>query len=146
MFYGEYIHNVDRKGRIILPAKFRQVIKSSGIKKFYITRGLDKCLFLFSEEEWKLQEDKFKSLPFTRRDTRKFNRLYFSGAQEILPDRQGRMLIPRYLGDFAELKREIVIIGVSDRIEIWSRALWREFYENSRPAFEDIAEKIIDQE
>jgi len=144
MFYGEYFHTIDRKGRIILPAKFREISKERGIKKFYITRGLDKCLFVFSEEEWHAQEEKFKSLPFTRQEARRFNRIYFSGAQEIVLDRQGRILIPQYLKEFAELKRDIVIIGVSNRIEIWSNQLWKEFYENSRPYFEETAEGIIE--
>jgi MraZ protein len=144
MFYGEYIHGLDRKGRIILPAKFREVIKSQGIERFYITRGLDKCLFVFPEEEWRAQEDKFKSMPFTRQESRRFNRLYFSGAQEVILDRQGRMLIPVYLKDFAELKKEVVIIGVSNRIEIWSRHVWKDFYENSRPSFEETAERLIE--
>ncbi|MBU3934210.1 MAG: cell division/cell wall cluster transcriptional repressor MraZ, partial [Candidatus Omnitrophica bacterium] len=73
MFYGEYEHSLDRKGRLIFPSKFRQVSKENYIERFYITRGLDKCLFVFTEEEWKLQEQKFKSLPFTKAETRKFN-------------------------------------------------------------------------
>ncbi|MCM8778566.1 MAG: division/cell wall cluster transcriptional repressor MraZ [Candidatus Omnitrophica bacterium] len=145
MFYGEYAHIIDRKGRIILPAKFRQIVKEKGIKKFYLTRGLDKCLFLFTEEEWRIQEEKFKSRSFTHPDARRFNRLYFSGAQEVIPDAQGRILIPQYLKAFAELKKEIVIIGVSNRIEIWSKLLWKEFYENSRPYFEETAERILEQ-
>ncbi|MCM8765456.1 MAG: division/cell wall cluster transcriptional repressor MraZ [Candidatus Omnitrophica bacterium] len=145
MFYGEYSHLIDRKGRIILPAKFRQIVKEKGIKRFYLTRGLDRCLFLFPEEEWHAQEEKFKSLSFTHSESRKFNRLYFSGAQEVIPDFQGRILIPQYLKEFAELKKEIVIIGVSNRIEIWSKALWKEFYENSRPYFEETAEKLLEQ-
>ncbi|MGE4357459.1 MAG: division/cell wall cluster transcriptional repressor MraZ [Candidatus Omnitrophota bacterium] len=142
MFYGEYFHILDRKGRIILPARFREIIKEKGIKKLYLTRGLDKCLFLFTEEEWRIQEEKFKSLSFTHSEARRFNRLYFSGAQEVILDSQGRLLIPQYLKDFAELKKDIVIIGVSNRIEIWSKALWKEFYENSRPYFEEMAEKL----
>jgi len=146
MFYGEYAHTIDRKGRVILPAKFRQAVKARGLNKFYVTRGLDKCLFVFTEEEWKAQEDKFKALSFTSEVSRKFNRLFFSGAQETMLDSQGRMLVPQYLKDFAELKKEIVIIGVSNRIEIWSKELWKEFYESSRPSFEENAEKIVGQQ
>jgi len=144
MFYGEYTHIIDRKGRIILPAKFRQIVKERGIKRFYLTRGLDRCLFLFPEDEWRAQEEKFKVLSFTHQEARRFTRLYFSGAQEVIPDSQGRILIPQYLKDFAELRKEIVIIGVSNRIEVWSKTLWKEFYESSRSDFEETAEKLLE--
>lgn len=144
MFYGEYEHSLDRKGRLILPSKFRQISKENYIERFYITRGLDKCLFVFTEEEWKLQEQKFKSLPFTKAEIRKFNRLYFSGACEIIPDRQGRVLIPKYLKEYAQIERHVVIVGVADRVEIWGKKQWKDFYEKTQGAFEDIAEKLIE--
>ncbi|MDP2939388.1 MAG: division/cell wall cluster transcriptional repressor MraZ [Candidatus Omnitrophota bacterium] len=144
MFYGEYEHTIDRKGRLILPSKFREVAKANFIEKFFITRGLDKCLFMFGEEEWKVQEQKFKSMPFTKQEIRKFNRIYFSGAIDIIPDRQGRFIIPQFLKDFANIKRDVVIIGVANRIEIWSKTLWQEFYSSSRESYEDIAEKLIE--
>ena len=144
MFYGEFLHSIDRKGRLILPAKFREVAKSNFIEKFFITRGLDKCLFMFSEEEWRIQETKFKSISFTKQEARTFNRLYFSGATEIIADRQGRILLPQYLKDFAEIKRDVAIVGVANRIEIWSKDKWQAFYGSSRPSFEEIAEKLID--
>ncbi len=127
MFYGEYQHTIDRKGRIILPSKFREVAKSNFIEKFFVTRGLDKCLFMFAEDEWKNQEQKFKSMPFTKQEARRFNRLYFSGAVEMAADKQGRILLPQYLKDFAGRKRDIVIIGVANRIEIWDKTLWQGF-------------------
>lgn len=144
MFYGEYIHSIDRKGRLILPAKFREVAKANFLEKFFVTRGLDKCLFMFSEEEWKTQENKFKAMPFTKQQARTFNRLYFSGAVEVIADKQGRILIPQYLKDFAEIKRDVVIVGVSNRIEIWAKDEWQGFYGNSRQSFEEIAEKLMD--
>ena len=144
MFYGEYQHTIDRKGRLILPSKFREAAKSNFIEKFFITRGLDKCLFMFSEEEWRSQENKFRSMPFTKQQARTFNRLYFSGAVEVVPDKQGRILLPQYLKDFAEIKKEVIIVGVSNRIEIWSRSKWQEFFGSSRPLFEEIAEKLMD--
>lgn len=144
MFYGEYLHTIDRKGRLILPAKFREVSKANFIEKFFVTRGLDNCLFMFSEEEWRSQENKFKAISFTKQEGRTFNRLYFSGVAEIVPDRQGRILLPQYLKDFAEIKKDVVIVGVSNRIEIWSSDKWNDFYGKSRPAFEEIAEKLID--
>ncbi len=144
MFYGEYEHSIDRKGRIILPSRFREVAKANFIEKFFVTRGLDKCLFMFGEEEWKVQEQKFKSMPFTKQEIRKFNRIYFSGAMDIIPDRQGRFIIPQFLKDFASIKRDVVIIGVSNRIEIWANDVWKEFYSSSRDSFEEIAEKLIE--
>ena len=143
MFYGEYTHSIDRKGRLILPARFRDISKENGIEKFLVTRGLDKCLFMFSEEEWKTQEQKFKNMSFTKQESRSFNRMFFSGAVEAAPDKQGRFIIPQYLKDFAGIKRDTVIIGVSNRIEIWDTHTWIEFYKNSSGAFEQTAEKIL---
>ncbi len=144
MFYGEYEHSLDRKGRLILPAKFRQTAKENYIERFYITRGLDKCLFMFTEEEWKLQEQKFKALSFTKAEARRFNRLYFSGASEIVIDKQGRIILSKYLKEFAEIERGVVVVGVANRIEIWSQKNWKEFYEKTHTTFEDIAEKLIE--
>ena len=145
MFYGEYLHSIDRKGRLILPSKFREVAKANFIERFYVTRGLDKCLFMFGEDEWKQQEVKFKNLSFTKKEARSFNRLYFSGTTEAELDKQGRLLVPKYLKDFAGIKRDVVIIGVSNRIEIWAKENWREFYKTQQASFEDIAENLIDR-
>lgn len=145
MFYGEYEHTIDRKGRLIIPAKFREIFKENLVERLFVTRGLDKCLFLFSEEEWKLQEQKFKSVSFTKSEARKFNRLYFSGASEVIPDKQGRILIPRNLKEFAGIKKEVVIVGVSNRIEIWSKELWNGFYESSKESFEETAERLLSE-
>jgi len=145
MFYGEFKHTLDRKQRIIIPAKFREALKEHYVERFFITRGLDKCLFMFVEDEWKVQEQKFKSLSFTKAESRKFNRLYFSGASEMIPDKQGRILIPDYLRGYAEIKKEVYIIGVSNRIEIWSHELWEEYYKKSKDIFEDVAEKLIEE-
>ncbi len=146
MFYGEYEHSLDKKSRIIIPAKFREALKNNFVEKFFITRGLDSCLFIFTEEEWKKQEQKFKSLSFTKPEARKFNRLFFSGASEIICDGQGRILIPQYLKEYAQIQKDIVIIGVSNRIEIWSKALWKEYYENNRQTYEDTAENLMGME
>lgn len=146
MFYGEHEHKLDKKQRIIIPSAFREVSKENYVEKFVITRGLDTCLFMFPEEEWKSQEAKFKNLSFTKRETRKFNRLFFSGAVVVMPDKQGRILIPSYLRHYADIKKEIMLIGVSSRIEIWSKGKWEEFYKTSKDSFEDIAEKLLDIE
>lgn len=144
MFYGEFEHSIDRKGRLILPAKFREVAKNQFVEKFFVTRGLDKCLFMFSEEEWRSQENKFKTMSFTKQQSRTFNRLLFSGACEVAFDKQGRILLPQYLKDFADIKKDVMIVGVSNRIEIWAIDLWNDFYANSRQSFEEIAEKLMD--
>jgi MraZ protein len=143
MFYGEYKHSIDRKGRLILPAKFREACKEYRIDRFFLTRGLDKCIFMFTEDEWRLQEQKFKSMSFTKQETRAFNRMFFSGAIDAVPDKQGRFIIPQYLKEYANIKKDTILIGVSNRIEIWDRKSWNAFYENSNDSFEQIAENIL---
>ncbi len=145
MFYGEFEHSLDNKDRFIIPAKFREVLDEHCTENLFITRGLDGCLFVFTEEEWRTQETKFKTLPFTRKDARKFNRLFFSGACSVTVDKQGRVLLPKYLKDYAGITEEIVLIGVSNRIEIWDKKQWQEFYKTERGSFEDLAERIIDE-
>ena len=144
MFYGEYFNSIDRKGRLILPAKFRETAKAHFIERFFVTRGLDKCLFMLSEEEWRSQENKLKAMPFTKQQSRTFNRLYFSGAADVVFDSQGRILLPQNLKEYAEIKKDVVIVGVSSRIEIWAKDKWHEFYGNSRQSYEEIAEKLMD--
>ena len=145
MFYGEYAHSLDKKDRLIIPAKFRDVIKEHFAEKFYLTRGLDSCLFLFTEESWKSQERKFREMPFTRNESRQFNRLYFSGACDAVCDKQGRILIPVYLKRHAEIKQDVVIIGVSDRIEIWAKEKWEKFFSSNQGSFETLAERLVDR-
>ncbi|HQP92054.1 MAG TPA: division/cell wall cluster transcriptional repressor MraZ [Candidatus Omnitrophota bacterium] len=144
MFYGEYAHSIDNKGRLILPSRIREAAKANFIEKFFITRGLDKCLFMFGEDEWKNVEQKFKAMSFTKQDSRRFNRLYFSGAVEMVPDKQGRILLPSYLKDYAQVKKDVVIIGVANRVEIWSKDLWNEFYKSNMESFEETAEKLME--
>lgn len=146
MFYGEYSHSLDKKGRVIVPAKFREVVKEHFADKFYLTRGLDGCLFVFTEESWKSQERKFREMPFTQTEARKFNRLYFSGACETLCDKQGRILIPEYLLRHAQIKEDVVMIGVSDRIEIWAKEKWKQFFEANQGSFEDLADRLVKED
>jgi MraZ protein len=144
VFYGEYSHGIDSKGRLILPARLREVAKENGIEKFYVTRGLDKCIFMFGEQEWHQQENKFKSLSFTKQQARHFNRMFFSGAVEVMPDRQGRFIIPDYLKDFAGIKKDAVVIGVANRIEIWNTATWQAFFNTTSIDFEKTAEGMLE--
>ncbi len=144
MWYGEYAHTLDDKDRFILPAKFREKIKTFESRKFYLTRGLDGCLFLFHESVWKELEDKLRNLSFTRQQSRFFNRLYFSGASEIEVDVQGRITLAEYLKEFAGIGRDIVIVGIADRIEIWDKMRWNKFYQENKKKFEDMAENLFE--
>ncbi len=143
MFYGEYIHSLDSKDRFVLPSRFREVARENKIRNFYLTRGLDRCLFLFPEGEWRRLEEVFKNLSFTKPEVRTFNRLFFSGAVKIEFDSQGRALIPSYLKEFAQIRMQVVIIGVSNRIEIWSKRIWQEYFNKNKSGFEQIAQNLI---
>lgn len=137
---GEYKHNLDTKGRIIVPSKFRELLD----EQFVITRGLDRCLFAYTQDEWGRIEEKLKTLPLTKKDARKFTRLFFSGATDVEIDKQGRINIPQNLREYAGLSKDCTVIGVSSRIEIWDSAAWEDFYTDSEENFEDIAEDLID--
>ncbi|KNF09929.1 transcriptional regulator MraZ [Gottschalkia purinilytica] len=138
MFIGEYQHSLDNKGRIIIPAKFRDELGDN----FIITKGLDNCLFIFPKTEWNLFEQKIKSLPLTSKDARAFTRFFFSGAAECELDKQGRVLIPHNLREHSRLDKEAVIIGVSNRVEIWSKEEWDYYNEDESLSYENIAEKM----
>ena len=142
MFMGEFQQKLDTKGRMIIPSKFRDSLN----EQFVITRGLDKCLFGYTMDEWARIEEKMKSLPLTKKDARKFMRLFFSGATVVDMDKQGRINIPSNLRDYASLLKDCVVIGVSSRIEIWAEGEWEQFYSDSEDNFEDIAEDLIDFE
>jgi len=144
MWYGEYAHTLDNKDRFILPAKFREKIKTLKNKKFYITRGLDGCLALYSQSAWAKLEEKLKGLSFTKQQARYFNRLYFSGASEIDIDSQGRVILPGYLKEYAQIKREVMIVGIADRIEIWDKISWNKFYQRNKKNFEEMAENLFE--
>lgn len=139
MFMGEYQHSVDMKGRLIIPSKFRDCLQDG----FVITRGLDNCLFGYTMDEWRKLEEKLTSLPMTKKDTRAFARFFFSGAQEVEVDKQGRINIPTHLLDYANLSKECVIIGVSSRIEIWAKDAWSNYFDESEASFNEIAENLI---
>ena len=143
MFYGEHEHTIDRKGRLIIPSRFREVMKEHFLERLVLTRGLDKCLFLFPEDEWRAQEARFRGLSFTKQEARRFNRFYFSGAVELTCDRQGRVLIPDYLKSFAGIKRDVILVGVSNRIEIWDKEEWKKFYGQFKETYEEIAERLL---
>lgn len=140
MFMGEFQHSIDDKGRIIIPAKFRETLGPS----FVITRGLDQCLFVYPMEEWVIMEQKLKALPLMKSDARAFTRFFFSGATECELDKQGRVNLPPNLRDYAKMDKECVVLGVSNRVEIWSKGIWEQYYSQSEETFNDIAEKLVD--
>lgn len=140
MFMGEYQHTIDEKGRLIIPAKFRDALGPS----FVVTRGLDNCLFVYPPKEWGTLEQKLKSLSLMKADARAFTRFFFSGATECELDKQGRVNIPNNLRDYAKLDKECVVLGVSGRVEIWSKPVWDSYYEQSEQSFNEIAEKLVD--
>ncbi len=139
MFMGEYQHSVDAKGRLIVPAKFREALGET----FVVTRGLDNCLFGYPMDEWRKLEEKLKGLPMTKKDTRAFARFFFSGATEVEIDKQGRINIPSTLMQHAHLVKECVVLGVSNRIEIWARDAWETYFSESEQSFNEIAENMI---
>ena len=123
MLVGEYRHNVDTKGRISVPSKFRDDLGQS----FVVTKGLDNCLFAYSKEEWKNLESKLNTLPLTNLEARAFKRFFFSGAAECEVDKQGRVNIPQSLRDYAKLQKDVVIVGLSNRAEIWNNNQWDKY-------------------
>lgn len=137
---GEYQHTIDDKGRLIMPAKIRDGLG----EKFVVTKGLDGCLFVYPQEEWTILESKLRSLPFTKADARAFARFFFSGATECEFDKQGRVLIGLNLREYAKLLKDVVIIGVGSRIEIWSKEVWESYSCEAEDSYEEIAEKMVD--
>ena len=139
MFMGEYHHSIDEKGRIIIPSKFRNELGDS----FVITRGLENCLFVYSLVEWNKIVDRLKKLPFTKKDARNFTRFFLSGATVTELDKQGRVNINQSLIDFAKLEKDCIVIGVNDRLEIWSKESWESFFNDNSDKLSDIAENLF---
>ena len=139
MFMGEFHHNIDEKGRLIIPSKFRYELG----EKFIVTRGLENCLFVYPMNDWNNIINKLKELPFTSKDARTFMRMFLSGATECEIDRNGRINISSPLINYASLEKECVIIGVNDRLEIWSNNKFDEFFNTNIDNFSDIAENLF---
>ncbi len=140
MLIGEYHHSIDEKGRIILPSKYRSEIG----KEFIITRGLDKCLFIYSKPEWEKIVSKLSSLPFTKKDARDFLRFFLSGATVCEFDKQGRINITSPLVHYAGLKKDCVIIGVNERLEIWDEETFNTFLKTNEENFSNVAENLFE--
>lgn len=120
MFMSEYNHTVDTKGRLIFPSKFREQLGD----EFVVTKGMDGCLFVYANEDWNAFEQKLTSLPLINKEARKFARFFLAGAAQVEVDKQGRILLPANLREFAGLEKDVVLVGVGSRIEIWSRENW----------------------
>ncbi len=138
MLLGEYQHNLDPKGRLAIPAKFRETLEGGAI----VTRGLDDCLFVFAPKEWEVLAQKLVALPLAQANSRAFVRLMLAGATDVEIDGQGRILLPDYLRKYANLKKEAVVAGLYNRIEIWDKEAWDRYKQKTEGASEEIAEKL----
>jgi MraZ protein len=138
MLLGEYRHNVDVKGRVSVPSKFREDLGQS----FVVTKGLDNCLFMYSKAEWETFEEKLKQLPLTNADARTFIRFFFAGATEVEVDKQGRINIPQVLRDYAGIKKDVVIAGVATRAEIWDSDAWDKYTSSEALNVSNIASQM----
>lgn len=138
MFIGEYLHSMDEKGRSALPSKFRNQLKKGAV----VTRGLDKSLFLYPLDEWKILAKKLAELPISQGKSRAFARLMLSGAMEVVPDSQGRILIPEYLRLYAGIGKKVVFAGLYNRVELWDEVLWDEYKKATEAESTAIAEAM----
>lgn len=138
MFIGEYQHSLDEKGRISVPAKFRKELNHGVV----VTRGLDRCLFVYPREEWQLLAEKLARLPISQKKSRAFSRLMLAGAWDVKLDAQGRVQLPQYLRDYASLGSRAVIVGLYNRLEIWDESSWNNYKRLTEEDSEDIAEAM----
>lgn len=138
MFIGEYSHNLDDKGRLAVPKKFRATF----VKGAVVTRGLDDCLFLYTKKEWESLAKKLAALPFSQANSRAFARLMLAGAMDVSIDKQGRVILPEYLRSYANLKKEIVVAGLYNRLELWDQKKWRDYTKQTEASHSEIAEHL----
>lgn len=138
MFVGEAQHTIDAKGRLIIPAKYREELG----EEFMLAKGLDGCLFIYPMEQWHELESKLRALPLTQKEARSFARFFFSGANEGEMDKQGRLIIPQALREYAHLTKECVVVGVDNRLEVWDQEKWHAYNAQSEESFEQLAEII----
>jgi len=140
VFIGEYSHNLDQKGRLAVPKKFRTDLSKGAV----VTRGLDNCLFLYTKIEWKKLADKLATLPFSQAKARAFARLMLAGAMDVGVDKQGRIMLPEYLRSFAGLKKQVVVAGLYNRLELWDQKNWEAYKTKSEKESENIAEDMFE--
>lgn len=138
MFIGEYSHTIDDKGRLAVPKKFRSLLENGAV----VTRGLDHCLFLYTRNEWLKLAEKLANLPFAQSNSRAFARLMLAGAMDVEVDKQGRIILPEYLREFSGIKKEVVIAGLYNRLEIWNAEEWEKYKEKTEKESNEIAEQM----
>ena len=140
MFIGEYKYSVDSKGRVAIPAKFRVNLVSGCV----VTRGIDNCLFVYPQAEWEKMAQRLANLPISQKNSRAFSRLMLAGAMELEIDKQGRVVLPKYLRDYAGLKGKAIIAGLYNRLEIWDSGKWSRYKSHAESSSADIAEQLSD--
>lgn len=138
MFIGEYHHSIDDKGRLAVPSKFKKDLTKGAV----VTRGLDNCLFLYTNAEWKELAEKLAKLPISKANTRAFARLMLAGAMDVSLDSQGRIIVPDYLRQYAGMKKKVVIAGLYNRLEIWDETQWHQYKAGTEKQSGDIAEAL----
>ena len=140
MFIGEYDHNLDDKGRLAIPKKFRSDLTKGAV----VTRGLDNCLFLYTKKEWEKLAEKLAALPFAQANTRAFARLMLAGAMDVKVDKQGRIILPDYLRNYANLKKNVIVAGLYSRLELWDKNKWNSYKIKTEKESNKIAEQMAD--
>lgn len=139
MFIGEFLHSIDDKGRLAVPIKFRTDLTQGAI----VTKGLDGCLFLYTLTEWDKLVQKIKNMPISQSNARAFSRLMLGGAIDLVPDKQGRINLPKYLMKFAGIKNNVIVTGLFNRLEIWDAKIWEEYKKKTEKDVEKMAEQLF---
>jgi len=138
MFIGEYAHSIDDKGRLAIPVKFRRELSTGAV----VTKGLDSCLVIYPKAEWQILATKLAGLPISQKNTRAFTRLMLAGAMDVEIDKQGRVIVPDYLRDFAKLAKKVIVTGLYNRLEIWDASRWQQYRRGMEGHSADIAEQL----
>lgn len=138
MFIGEYSHSIDEKGRVMLPKKFQMELLEGAV----VTRGLDACLFLYSRKEWEKLATRIAALPISKSGSRAFSRHMLAGAMDVELDKQGRVVLPEYLRQYAAMKKDVVIAGLYNRLELWDKSAWKKYKEATEKESSEVAEQL----
>jgi MraZ protein len=142
MFYGQYSHSIDSKARLIIPSNFREILREKFADKIMVTKGFEKCLFVFPIENWRLWEQDLKNLSPFKAKSRALWRVFYASATEMTCDKQGRIILSKILLDYAGIKKGVSIIGVFNRFEIWDRSVWAEYSKKEEAVLEETSEKL----
>lgn len=139
MFIGEFSHSIDDKGRLAIPVKFRPMLASGAV----VTKGLDGCLFLYTKDEWNKLVERINNMPFSQSNSRAFSRLMLAGAMDAVPDKQGRINLPKYLTVYAGIKNNVIVAGLFNRLEIWDSKAWQEYKKKTEKDVDSMAEQLF---